>query len=354
MFRRAGAIGFALALAGCVGVDRIVLDDVHVDGSADAIVPKDAAPDSDATCNQSSTPLPFKPQTPQLLILLDRSSDMQSSFDGTTREAAVQDALVGAIKTFQGKIKLGFEQFPVDPAVSPCAPNSCCADKVVDPALNNATTMEIDIGCTDPNNTSCSVASTDSPSYAALEQARDYYKAEPATTDEQDILLVTSSEPSCAGAADNPCSSALSAANDLGNLSVRIFVLSVDYQPPPWSCLSQFPRGGSSPHDSLMYTANDSSSLGTKLNTIFSKVAQAACTLNLSSVDVPPQAGLQVSMGKDSVPQLGWTGGQDGYWANNNNTSITLSGSACNDYLISQGKLVVRYTWPIACNQGWP
>ena len=59
-------------------------------------------------------------------------------------------------------------------------------------------------------------------------------------------------------------------------------------------------------------------------------------------------------MGKDSVPQLGWTGGQDGYWANNNNTSITLSGSACNDYLISQGKLVVRYTWPIACNQGWP
>jgi hypothetical protein len=342
MFRRANqrrVIGLALVLAGCT--EQVVLNDVWDASPSDLVVPKDTQSGSDAYCAEKYTPLTFVPQPAQLLILLDRSSDMQSSFGSTTREAAAQNALVSAVEAFQGKIKFGFDQFPVDPAVSQCAQGSCCADKVsiIDPALDNTQAMKSSILCSDPHNTSCSVASADSPSYAALATVRDYYNANP-TTDDLYILLVTSSEPTCAS--EDQCSSARSAANNLGDAGVRIIVLSVGYEPELWSCLSQIGRKGSSPRASQsLYTASSVSDVGSKLNDIFSVVAQSACTMN-SSIVPPSQAQLQVSIGKTPVSQTDWNN-PDGWSATPNQTSITLSGSACDSYLNSQDKLLVGY-----------
>jgi hypothetical protein len=347
MFRDAGAVGLVLALAGCTY--PIVLDDVHDAGVADAFVPKDAQSDSDASCAEKYTLLKFVPQPAQLLIVVDRSSDMQRSFDSTTREAAAQDALASAVDAFAGKIKFGFEQFPADPTVSQCTQGSCCAGSVIDPAIDNASTMKSSILCSDPKDLSCSVASTDSPSDAALAKVRDYYKANP-TTDDLYILLVTSSEPSCAG--EDQCSSARSAANDLGDENVRIIVLSVDYQPDSWSCLYQIGRRGWSPRASqLLYSANSTSDLSSYLSEIFSAVARSACTLNSDSGIVPPgQAQLLVWLGKTPVSQTDWNN-QDGWSATPNQTTITLSGSACDNYLSSQDKLQVGYN---ACTSQRP
>jgi hypothetical protein len=327
----------------------VVLDDVSGVDAVDANLPNDAQSVSNDACGQSSKQLTFVPQPAMIVILLDRSLDMQFPFDGTTRQLAAQNALVSEIEAFQGKIKFGFEQFPVDPAVSPCAQGSCCADKVIAPALSNYSVMKTNISCSDPRNSSCSVRIPDSPSNAALAKVRDYYKSL-TTNDDLYVLLVTSSEPSCAG---DQCFDALSAAADLGNERIRIFVLSVAYQPEPWSCLSQIARKGASPHASnSLYTANNVSDLRDALSQVFSAVAQSACTLNSSSVP-PSNAKLTVSIGTAPVSPAAWDG-RDGWSANSNNTIITLSGSACDNYLSLQEKLNVGYTVPDACNPGWP
>jgi hypothetical protein len=346
----AGVFGLALALAGC-SPRQIVLDDMHGDGSVNPAEPKDAQLAPDTSCTQKNAPytsLTFVPQPAQLLILLDRSSDMQSSFGGTTREAAAQSALVNAIETFQGKIKFGFVQFPV----SQCAQGTCCADEVIGPALDNNSLMKTSVLCSDPHNSSCSGTSTDSPSNAALAKVQDYV-ADPknTTNDDQYVLLVTSSEPSCTG--QDQCNNALSAANALGNAGVGIFVLSVGNQPDSWSCLTQIGRKGPLPRTSkLLYSANYVSDLSDMINTIFSAIARSACTLN-SSIKPPAQATLDVSIGSTSVPPADWSG-QNGWSASPNKTSITLSGSACDDYLSSQDRLLIGYTLPNSCNPGWP
>jgi hypothetical protein len=353
MFQCAGAIGLALALAGCT--HTLVLNDVPDAGAADAVAPSDTLAVSDATCNPGTITLPVKPQPAQLLILLDRSSNMQKAFDGTTREAAVQDALVSEMDAFRGKIKFGFEQFPVDPAVSQCPQNSCCADQVniIDPGLTNYTSLQNSIQCKDPLNNTCSVASADSPSDAALAWARDYYSAEKFNTDVLNVLLVTSSEPSCAGMSQ--CHDALSAANDLGNANVSIFVLSVDYQPEPWSsCLSRIARAASSHDSTSLFTANSSSGIITTLYTIFAQVARAACTLN-ASFPPGPSAHLQVSIGSESVSQAtDWRNNSSGWSAIPDKSIITLYGSDCDNYLGSMDNLVVNYTLSDACNPGRP
>jgi hypothetical protein len=260
------------------------------------------------------------------------------------------------VEAFEDKIKLGFGQFPVDPAVSKCAPGSCCADEVgiMQPTLNNGQAVADNIRCNDPNDTSCSVASDDSPSNAALAMARDSYSAwyppSHPTNDAQYVLLITHSEPRCAG--EDQCPSARSAANDLADARVGIFVLSVDYNPDQWSsCLRQIARKhGSQP----LYPAGSVSDLGDYLDQIFTDVAESFCTLSLNSgVLPPPLAQLQVSLGKRQVSPADWNG-QDGWSANPDKTIITLSGSACSDYLFSPEKLIVNYTLPDACNSWWP
>jgi hypothetical protein len=370
MFRCAGQIAVALALTACT--QQVVLRDLPNGGASDAaIVSKDAYSWSgfDSYCGQKYTQMHYVPRAAEVLILLDRSSAMQSAFGNTTttRESAAEIALVNAVTTYQWKIPFGFEQFPTDAAEYQCPQGTCCAEPVsLDPRLGNASYMSTSIQCTDAHTSGCSATSTDSPSYAALAKARDYYnsrtKYDPTNDDDLYVLLLTSTEPSCAAESHDVCASARNAANALGTSKVRIVVLSLGYQPDPGSCLSQISQKGSLDLPNgiqTLYSVKDSNDLANTINGLFLAIAKkTSCTMN--STIVPANLALNVYIGPELVPQTDGHS-QDGWsYADPTGTSITFSGKFCADWVNStSSEPTVGYYCslcggPNACNTTWP
>ena len=355
MFQRAAAIGLALALAGCT--EQVVLPDLSVPSDA-AVVSKDAWSGSDASCTVPMTAT-YNPLPAQLLILLDRSADMQRSFAGTTREAAVQSALALALPLYSTRIKFGFHDFPSDPMKYQCSPGTCCLNptSVVQPQLFTSALISSRFQCKDYNGSGCTLMNTDSPSNAALAQAKDDLKY--GTDDDVYILLVTSSEPSCSADSHDACASAQYAAGSLGDMGVRIIVLSVGNQPDPGSsCLYQITeRGSQKLPDGVqsVYAASSSYDLSNALSAVFSAVARNACTLRASSM-VPP-SGVQptVYIGQTYVPPIEGNG-QDGWsYVYFSRTKIEFFGSACELWLSPGAAQLTNpdFTYN-ACTPSWP
>jgi hypothetical protein len=287
--------------------------------------------------------------------MLDRSSAMQTSFGGGTRETSAEQVLLDAIEKYQGKIKFGFEQFPADSSdkgYSDCQHNDCCAGSVkVDPQPNALSRISGLLQCSTTSGSTCASASDDSASYAALEQIRDYCNSK-YTDDDRYVLLVTASEPSCSALADSKdaCSRALSAASDLGNSWIRVVVLSVGYQPDSGSCLVRISQTGSflsmPANAKTLYTPPSVYDLNNDVNELFAAVAETSCTFDSNYVP-PSWAQLVVSMGNstNSIPQVDSTDKDGWSFANPAHTRITLSGTACDNYMKQQyANITVGYT----------
>ena len=366
MVRRAGGIGLALALAGCT--QQIVLQDVQ-DGGPEVGTGnfRDGGEGSDPSCRPGSNTISYGQQPAQVLILFDRSSDMQKSFAGTTREQAAQNALSNAVSASTARIKFGFVDFPSDSMDSPCSQGSCCAGQVLPaPATYNASYVNASILCTGSGSrgSGCPAAGPDSPSHAALGTARDYYRSKP-TDDDVYVLLVTSSEPSCSGDGRDACSSARNYAADLGDAKIRLIVVSVGYAPDPNSCLSQISQKGSLKLPQgikSLYSVSNANDLNGAFTDIFTALERNACTL--SSLFKPPgQAQLSVSIGADPIPQVDSPGPDGWSYANSDHTRLTFNGKACDEWLgaTMYDKLYVSYpcstcAGPNACypTSTWP
>jgi hypothetical protein len=349
MLPRAAVLGFALALAGCI--HQLFLDDVHDSGSPDSdpVAVKDAAwfwPDGYCGLGQGYRQLTYTPRSAQIVILLDRSASMLSNFDGgMTRQDAAQSALVNAVKKYQARIKFGLEQFPTGPAAQ-CQPGTCCAGQVYpQPYLNNWPDMEHNIECTYPHGPYCQPTGSDSPSYDALANVYDNFQTSLPTNGDRYVLLVTSSEPSCAAENHNVCTDAIAAANALGEAGVGIVVLSLAN---PGSCLDKISRTHSllqqPPSTQSLYTPNTVDDLANNLDEFFSAVARAACTMDSLTTIPPSWADLSVLIGNDQVQPADGNNQNGGWSANPNRTSITLSGQDCDNWVSPQaGKLSVQY-----------
>ena len=371
MVWRAGGIGLALALAGCT--QQIVLQDVQDGGpeASDTIVPKDAGPGPDGLCGplKNTSRLNYELQPDEIFILLDRSLSMQMYFGGSTREAVSQTALAYAVWQYQARIKFGFEEFPADTLEYPCSAGTCCAAPIASgsgPSLNNYTGMSYDLQCGDSHGSGCPATGTSSPSYAALAQVRQYYK----TKDKQSspannryVLLVTSTEPSCAAESHDICSLARSAASDLGDAGVKIVVLSVDYQPDPNSCLSQISLKGSTlqlpTNTKALYPVYNASELSDALTEFFSAVAKTSCTMvSREAPRTPDPAQLTVSVGNHLIQPIDGNSKDGWSFGDPNGTSITFSGSACDDwvniYSQYQRPTVVYSDGPNGCYAPYP
>jgi len=220
---------------------------------------------------------------------------------------------------------------------------------VVDPNLNNLKTINNALQCSDSSYPPCPTPTNDSPSSAALAKVRDYFKAHREQSNEDRyVMLITASEPSCTGEGD-ACDSAVKATNDLGDLGVRVVVLTVGYQPGPGSCLKRLSDVGSSltpPHNlGTLYPTSSQSGLASALSQFVAGVAEASCTQD--SLDYPPPDGQTptVSIDDKSVPQVTPTNDDGWSFANSAHTTITLSGSACEQWISSSSsKLYVNYS----------
>ena len=358
MLRHVAGFGIALSLAACT--EQVFLDDVRDAGAPDLAVVKDAFffPTSDAFCRNQYVLLNYWPRAAQLVIMLDRSSAMQTSFGGGTRETSAEQVLLDAIGEYQSKIKFGFEQFPpdsTDPSSADCQRSSCCAGSLeVTPTFNALPSISGLLQCSGTPSSTCPSASDDSSSYAALEQVRDWNnksKYNP-SNDDRYLLLVTASEPSCSALPDSKdaCSRALSAASDLGNSSFRVVVVSVGYQPDAGSCLVRISQTGSlltvPANAKTLYTPASVPDLNNAVTDLVSAVATTSCSFDSSEV-VPSWAQLEMSMGTstNSIPQVDSTDKDGWSFANPSHTTITFSGTTCDQYANSMyTSISVGYT----------
>jgi hypothetical protein len=362
MLRRAALLGLALGLSACT--NQFMIHDVTDDAGPDLSSGKDVAagPTNDAYCGEFHGHITYWPRAAQILILLDRSSAMQAAFPGSaTRLAAAQSALLGAIGTYQGAVKFGFEQFPPDQndkESADCQWDSCCAGSVVvEPQPMAEPQVQRAMQCGDPSGAFCQSSGYLSASSAALERASDYVssdywksKSSPLRPDDHYILLVTASEPACSPDSDSrdPCTSAKSAATDLGYLRARIVVISVGYSLSGRSCLVGISNTGSlltpPPGASTLYTPSNMKDLNSNVNDFVVAVSRTGCTLD-SFFAPPAKATLQLYMGGATIPQVSSTDDSGWSYTDTSHTTITLSGTACDDYLASPSDdLYLGYT----------
>jgi hypothetical protein len=323
-------------LAASCAPQTVVINDVADAGSPDAAVATDAPADATAQADAPSpatevgcatkTVLTYMQQPAQVLIEMDRSSNMQEAFSPTTRAGEVQTALTAEIVRYQQHVQFGYEQFPSSGFDAQCASGSCCAGGVtIPPAINKFSDINSSINCYyDPHGgNNCMNTSADSPSHAALAVASEYFsKGQRQFDGDQYVLLFTSSEPSCAGQdSATACAAAGKAASDLNNDGVRVNVFSVGYPPDPSGCLSNL-----NPKTTKLSVATSSKDLSSAVHSIIHQAASAACTLIYYQTP-PADAKVQISLGPNgSVPSDGWT---FGYTRN----VITLLGSSCETFL---------------------
>ena len=268
----------ALSAGGCAP-QEVVLRDVADSGAPDAAPPQDAPADAptqaDAPNGRDAAgcyPRYLHPQPQaEILIELDRSTNMQATFSNYTRMTAVQNALTDKIAQYQKSVKFGYEEFPSTGGTSGTSGtggaggaggaggqcSNCCAGAVtLWPTLNASAWMNNTINCID-GRSNCKGTSTDSPSHSALQVASDFFNTSQMGQSDADqyVMLFTSSEPSCSGQdAMAVCQSARNAISGLANNRVQVYVFSVGYSPDKTSCLFDLTKVGSM---TTLVTVND-------------------------------------------------------------------------------------------------
>ena len=349
MLRRAAVLGFVALAAGCT--QEIVLQDMPDGGNRDAAGVKDAWFGDDAWCAQGWAQLNYEPRVAQLVVVLDRSLAMQTAFGGTTRSEAAESALMDTINKYQAKVLFGFQQFPADStdkSYGECQRNSCCAGSVIPPNWNNGPKISDPLQCGDFGSP-CPYPSSETASHVALQTVRDFYRNRLPLEEDNDhyVLLVTASEPYCFSGSD-ACEQALDAANELGEMGIRVVVLSVGYQPTASSCLAGLSKTGSKlPIPSglkTLYKPSSVSNLNASVAEIALALAKTTCTMESRDTPPPDDATVKISVGRTSIPQVDGAAQSGWSFANAERTRIVLSGASCELFVNSWESVSAGYS----------
>ena len=128
----------------------------------------------------------------------------------------------------------------------------------------------------------------------------------------------------------------MSAATELGKLGVRIFVISVGYQPGLGSCLTSISQVGTSvalpAGAQAIYAPSTAAAVTSNVSQVVLSIAKRFCTLQ-SACPPPAQASLEVSIGTTTIAKVAGSQSDGWYFADSTRAHITLSGSACDQYL---------------------
>jgi hypothetical protein len=210
-----------------------------------------------------TTPIPYSPKTPDVVIAFDQSGSMKQAFGSGTRFSAVRAALKPLVSRYQDRVRWGYEEFPSDGDGTGCAASLVC----VSPALMNAAAVNAAIDGAGPNcpagpapppppptcpagytlmgnqccmssgfGTSCmglpgAPGGGGTPTPVGLRHVRDFYSSFMDGIKERYVLLSTDGEPNCgvSGAGDitKICSEAVDQIKMLLADGVKTIVLGV-------------------------------------------------------------------------------------------------------------------------------
>ncbi len=320
-----------------------VLDDLSRDGGSSGtgtggVGPSDASTPSDAHCSGTLS-INYTPDKPQILVALDRSSEMGASFGGIGGESQFQAAL-DAVQTYVSRytggrnispsIQFAFLAFP-DLSSSCNAGTGCCASEVT----SNYSDFAYANTCSGPTPNNCFPWST-RPTAAALYTALDYYNLPSGSSaqhgNERYVLLISDDDPqgSCTDSSST-CGDALTAVKGLTDIGVATEVVAIGAGA---LCLSQLATEQPvipSPY----FTASTPPDLSSQIETIIEAIALNSCRLTLTSL--PASGHLSVSF--NNFPQTQDSGMTGNGWSysvdSNSNMRVYLHGNLCTMFLQS-------------------
>jgi hypothetical protein len=320
----------AAVLAGCQQTVAFELLDAGWTGAAGTA--GNGTGGSDGGMCPMSERLMFYPESPLAIIALDRTTSMVTegfSPDGSgSKLDAVRAALPEIVNRYATVVRFGFVGFPGKPSSVPsCSPAFECCSFVTTSVFPWGIAGLTSFGTAIRDNYFAvgdqrQIAGALSSAGSVLSDPThtDPMHSDPMHVSSRSVVLITDGAPGCS--VGDGCKDALSAASALNQKGGDLHILGLG---PPSSdaevCLKMLTGqydGAGSPGD-----------LRDKLDAMFRVIANRACKLDVSGIGPDETNHLRVFQSGSLVRQgRGWN--PDGF-----NTSITLSGDACNALVAS-------------------
>ncbi|HLK92693.1 MAG TPA: hypothetical protein VKZ18_22560 [Polyangia bacterium] len=301
--------------------------------------PTDASVDGHCSGGQTQ-PLSYQWDTPQMVVVLDRSTTMNAPFGSSTELEASLNAIYSLVSSYGGDhgtrqaIKFAFLDFP-DTSMS-CsgtnASNGCCSS---DPTTVFTDFDNANLSCSGGGSSGC-LQSMNRPTAAALNGAVGYFNSLSGSAqhnNERYVVLVSDNDPQkgpCQGG--DPCNDAENAKNNLAGVSATLEVVAIDgSNTTSTNCLTNLGATNQVPSPYYYPVSDANNSLPSAFQQIGQAVAQNACRLTLPS---PPTTGhLTVQFGCLNQQQDSGTMGNGWNW--DGDTRVFLHGTLCGEFLQS-------------------
>ena len=265
--------------------------------------------------------VPFTMRSPDVIVSVDRSSDMQSWFGTGTRLEVIQQQVQALVSKYRA-VKFGYQEFP-SPMGMCSNGQGCCAGEVgALPSYNNLKAIRQVMNACDNGGANCNQPQR--PIADALSKCYDTFKnvVPPDDTGHRYVLLFTSGDPTCAGAdpMTTPCGEAVARVTKLANTFTNTVVFGVGDAAAASACVGMLAMYGQIDGHNVK-TPNDlSSALGNVVDTI----AAEACKIDVRSQTDPDKVQLLF----DGIPEP--RDGVDGWTFDpGTNLTLTVNGSYC-------------------------
>jgi hypothetical protein len=276
----------------------------------------------DARCFGSSQTLTVTPDSPSMVVVLDRSTNMNQSFGSmagseTHLEAALT-ALQGQIAVYKN-IHYSFITFPDQS--NGCQPQTgCCSGDVQSDWMSFNTAV---YACDGPSPPSYCLFSPSRPTATALAKADTALTGSSSKPGQRYVLLITDGQPTGGCAPPNDCQAAVTDVGTLSDHKVNVSIVGIQSD---LGCLQLAFNPTGQP---AVQTVSDPTTLGTVLNGI---MQSAVCNATLSPA---PQSwsDLQVTFSGNIVPPASNAPGSNGWTYDSTYGHLHLRGSACQNVI---------------------
>jgi Mg-chelatase subunit ChlD len=284
----------ALSMVGglaCAGIDDTVSPRPPTDAAVGTVF--EGRKDAERPSCHNEGMIRIAQRAADILILFDRSGSMDAGFGSSSRYQSVAELLTNLVWSYQHRVHFGYLEMPGRSGCESQAVGCCASPPVVDVAPDNAQAIAEAIAQGGP-------VDGNTPTAAALLQAKIYFDSLDDGVENRYLLLVTDGVPNCTlsgllskgdSATAPACLDALAEVQGLVGAGVKVIVLSVGAESYTDSsvagCLDVLAHAGGaavSPGSPGYYSAEDPLQLRLSIEQIFGALARPSCDLGLPSL----------------------------------------------------------------------
>jgi len=342
----------AVVGAGCAGIDDTVDGSPTTKADAAGIMLDVRWSNDKDRCRESGS-MAITSRPTDVLVLLDRSSSMDTAFGSGSRYQAVAGVLSQIVTTYQSHVRFGYMEMPGRVGCD-AQSDACCASlPAVALGLGNAQAMVSALAEAAPLGGA-------TPTAAALLAARLYYGALDDGVTNRYVLMATDGVPSCTlsgtpwngtNSTSVPCQDALVQVQGLVSGGVHLLVLALGSDavssPGEVGCLDVLASAGGTalePGNTSYYSATTPERLDLAIEQIFGVLGQPSCILAIPPTE--DRSSVDVFLDGQEIP----FGAKDGWHWLDYSWNIQITGAYCQQIQQFQvNGFEARYGCPVGC-----